>query len=206
MNELPRAAFRRYDDAPDELFYEQPRFVTHIDESAIEAVTQLYREFFPAGGAILDLMSSWVSHLPPEVAYSRVVGLGMNQAELEANSRLDEYVVQNLNDNSGLPFADAIFDAAGVCVSVQYLAQPVEVLREAGRVLRSGAPIVITFSNRCFPTKAVAIWQATDDEGHASIVEHYLQRAGNWHQIQKLNRTARRKGADPLYAVIARRI
>src|SRR5919206_3338081 len=101
---LPEEAFRRYDEAPDEEFYLLPRFVTHIDDRAISAVTQLYREFFPPGGEILDLMSSWVSHLPPEVRYRRVVGLGMNRAELEANRRLDERLVQNLNRTPHLPF------------------------------------------------------------------------------------------------------
>ena len=93
MPPLPEEAFRRYDEAPDEEFYLQPRFVTHIDERAIAAVTQLYREFFPEGGEIPDLMSSWVSHLPPEVSYRRVIGLEMNEAELRSNERLDEYVV-----------------------------------------------------------------------------------------------------------------
>jgi SAM-dependent methyltransferase len=153
---LPEEAFRRYDEAPDEGFYLLPRFVTHIDDRAIAAVTQLYREFFPPGGEILDLMSSWVSHLPPEVTYSRVIGLGMNEAELRRNERLDAYVVHNLNRTPELPFGDAEFDGCGICVSIDYLTRPVEVLREVGQVLKVGAPVVITFSNRCFPTKAVA--------------------------------------------------
>ena len=126
--------FRRMDESPDALFYDVPRLVTHIDDAAIAAVTQLYREHFPAGGAILDLMSSWVSHLPEEIAYRRVVGLGMNAEELAANPRLDARVVHDLNEDPRLPFADAEFDAAGICVSVDYLVRPVEVLRECGRV------------------------------------------------------------------------
>ena len=149
-NPLPPEAFRRADEGRDETFYAQPRFVTHIDADAIAAVTQVYREIFPAGGAILDLMSSWVSHLPPEVSYRRVAGLGMNRAELAANPRLTEFMVQNLNTNAALPYADAEFDGAGICVSIQYLTDPVAVLREAGRVLRPGAAIGITFSNRWF--------------------------------------------------------
>src|ERR687898_3153292 len=94
---LPEEAFGRYDETPDEEFYLLPRFVTHIDDRAIAAVTQLYREHFPPGGEILDLMSSWVSHLPPEVTYGRVVGLGMNEVELKENPRLDAHVVQDLN-------------------------------------------------------------------------------------------------------------
>src|SRR5918995_4153464 len=145
MSRLPEKAFRRYDETPDEEFYKTPRLVTHIDDRAIAAVTQLYREFFPAGGEILDLMSSWVSHLPEEVRYSRVVGLGMNEVELKKNPRLDEYVVHNLNRDQKLPFGGVEFDGVGICVSIDYLTHPIPVLREVGRVLRVGAPAVITF-------------------------------------------------------------
>src|SRR5215210_8644817 len=149
IHPLPEVAFGRYDETPDEEFYRLPRFVTHIDDRAIAAVTQLYREFFPPGGEILDLMSSWLSHLPEEVRYGRVVGLGMNEVELKRNPRLDEHVIQNLNRDPKLPFADAEFDGVGICVSIDYLIQPVEVVREVGRVLKVGAPLIVTFSNRC---------------------------------------------------------
>jgi SAM-dependent methyltransferase len=199
---LPEEAFRRYDEAPDEEFYLLPRLVTHIDNRAIAAVTQLYREFFPPGGEILDLMSSWVSHLPPEVEYRRVVGLGMNEAELRRNERLDSYVVHNLNTDPRLPFKDAEFDGVGICVSIDYLTRPVEVLREVGRVLKVGGSVVITFSNRCFPTKAVAVWHQLDGRGHMRLVERYLQDAGNFRNIRSLDRSPRRLFSDPLYAVI----
>src|SRR5918998_2348303 len=140
---LPKEAFRRADETPDEEFYRAPRLVTHIDDRAITIVTQLYREFFPSGGEILDLMSSWVSHLPPEIEYRRVIGLGMNEVELRRNERLDSYVVQNLNMNPRLPFGSGEFDGAGICVSVDYLTRPVEVLSAVGRVLKDGAPVVI---------------------------------------------------------------
>jgi SAM-dependent methyltransferase len=199
---LPTQAFRRYDESPDEEFYLLPRFVTHIDDRAIAAVTQLYREFFPQEGEILDLMSSWISHLPPEVEYRRVVGLGMNEAELRRNERLDSYVIQNLNTDPRLPFGDAEFDGCGICVSIDYLTSPVEVLREVGRVLRPGAPVVVTFSNRCFPTKAVNIWHQLDDKGRMRLVESYLEVAGNFRNIRGLDRSPRRLFSDPLYAVI----
>jgi SAM-dependent methyltransferase len=199
---LPEKAFRRYDEAPDEEFYKAPRFVTHIDDRAIAAVTQLYREFFPPDGEILDLMSSWISHLPPDVSYRRVIGLGMNEAELRRNERLDAYVVQNLNRTPQLPFGDAEFDGCGICVSIDYLIRPVEVLREVGRVLKSGAPLVITFSNRCFHTKAVAVWRQLDDRGHMKLVESYLQEAETFQNIRSLDRSQRRLFSDPLYAVI----
>ncbi len=199
---FPAEAFRRYDESPDAGFYAAARLVTHIDDGAIAAVTQLYREYVPAGGDFLDLMSSWVSHLPPEVEYGLVVGLGMNREELEANPRLNDGVVQDLNRDPHLPFADETFDAAGICVSIQYLTQPADVLREVGRVLKPGGSIVITYSNRCFPTKAVAIWQALDDRAHGVLVERYLLDAGNWEEITWLDRSP--GGGDPLYAVVAR--
>ena len=179
-----------------------PRLVTHIDERAIAAVTQLYRELFPPGGAILDLMSSWVSHLPEEVRYDRVVGLGMNETELRENPRLDEYVVQNLNRKPRLPSRAAEFDGVGICVSIDYLTQPISVLREVGRVLKRGAPVVITFSNRCFPTKVVAVWHQLDDKGHMRLVEGYLEEAGNFRNVRSLDRSPRRLFSDPLYAVV----
>ena len=199
---LPKEAFRRADETPDEEFYRAPRLVTHIDDRAITTVTQLYREFFPSGGEILDLMSSWVSHLPPEIEYRRVIGLGMNEVELRRNERLDSYVVQNLNTNPHLPFGDAEFDGVGICVSIDYLTQPVEVVREVGRVLKVGAPTIITFSNRCFPRKAIAVWHRLDDQGHMRLVEEYLREAGNFRGVRSLNRSPRRMFSDPLYAVI----
>ena len=199
---LPKEAFRRADETPDEDFYRAPRLVTHIDDRAITTVTQLYREFFPSGGEILDLMSSWVSHLPPEIEYRRVIGLGMNEVELRRNERLDSYVVQNLNANPHLPFGDAEFDGVGICVSIDYLTQPVEVVREVGRVLKVGAPTIITFSNRCFPSKAIAVWHRLDDQGHMRLVEEYLREAGNFRGVRSLNRSPRRMFSDPLYAVI----
>ena len=217
--ELPEDAFRRADETPDELFYRQPRFVTHIDAGAIAAVTQLYREYLPPGGAILDLMSSWVSHLPPEVTYRRVVGLGLNAAELRKNDRLTSFVVQNLNTDPKLPFADGAFDGAGITVSIDYLTQPVAVLRDLGRVLAPGAPVIISFSNRCFPTKAVAVWHSLDDKGRLELVAHYLKTAGTWDEPELLDRSPKSSPkpssiagfslgfgthGDPLYAVVAR--
>ncbi len=199
----PIPAFARADESPDELFYREPRFVTHIDERAVEAVTGLYRERLPAGGHILDLMSSWVSHLPPEIPDASVVGVGMNERELAQNARLDAYLVHDLNVAPSLPFDEGSFDAATLCVSMQYLTQPVAVLRETARVLRAGAPLLITFSNRCFPTKAVAIWQALSDRGHAELIERYLIDADGWHGILSLDRTPR--AGDPLFAVLATR-
>ena len=201
--QLPPAAFRREDEAPDGEFYREARLVTDIDDRAIAAVTQLYREYFPAGGSVLDLMSSWISHLPPEVAYTRVAGLGMNAVELAANPRLTEWVVHDLNTDPRLPYSSAAFDGAAICVSIDYLTQPQAVLRELGRVLRPGAPLVVTFSNRCFPTKAIALWHHLDDEGHVSLVAQWLRDSAVFGDVLTLDRSPRGR-SDPLYAVIGR--
>jgi hypothetical protein len=201
---LPKAAFAKLDAEPDELFYEPARLVTHIDDGAIAALTEFYRSLLPAGGVLLDLMSSWVSHLPPEIRYAEVIGHGMNREELAANPRLDRWFVQNLNRNTRLPLAEASVDAAMICVSIQYLERPVSVLREVRRVLRAAAPLLIGFSNRCFWTKAVAVWRALDDAGHARLVEAYLRHAGfegiETHRLREWIEDE----SDPLFAVVGR--
>ncbi|MCY7376283.1 MAG: methyltransferase domain-containing protein [Pyrinomonadaceae bacterium] len=193
-------AFRRSDESADERFYDFPRFVTHIDDAAINVVTEIYREFFPPGGAILDLMSSYVSHLPDDVNYSRVAGLGMNADELAANPRLTTRVVQNLNAEPILPFANDEFDAAAIGVSVQYLIEPFTVFGEIGRVLKENAPLVVTFSNRCFPTKAVRVWNAGDDVEHIELVRYYFAASDRFTAIEIRRHTPR--GGDPLFALI----
>ncbi|HTV45378.1 MAG TPA: methyltransferase domain-containing protein [Stellaceae bacterium] len=201
---LPPGAFARIDEEDDEVFYEPARLVHHIDDGAIAALTGCYRRILPAGGVVLDLMSSWVSHLPPEIAYAQVIGHGMNAEELAANPRLDRWFVQNLNHDPVLPLADRSIDAATICVSIQYLQRPVTVLRELARVLRAEAPLVIGFSNRCFWTKAVAVWRALDDAGHARLVEQYLRSAGfAGIETQRLAEWVEDE-SDPMIAVIGR--
>jgi SAM-dependent methyltransferase len=203
LPQLPREAFRKRDASPDPLFYAAPRFVTHIDDTAIAAVTGLYREVLPSGGVILDLMSSWVSHLPKEVPYAAVIGHGLNAEELAANPRLTASFVQDLNTDPALPLDTASIDAVTMCVSVQYLQNPVAVLREVARVLRPGAPVIITFSNRCFPTKAVAIWSVLVGEDRARLVDLYLEHAG-FTNVERLMPVPEDGPSDPLHAVIGR--
>lgn len=193
--------FQRYDETDDRHFYRQPRLVNHIDEAAVRATTDLYAEYLPAGGNLLDLMSSWVSHLPTNIQFGRVAGLGMNEVELKANPQLTEYVVQNLNQRPRLGYGDNTFDGGMVTVSVQYLTQPVRVYQELARVLRPGSPFLTVFSNRMFATKAVAIWQSLDDVGHQQLVRSYYEQTGLFDPIEVLDRSPR-GGSDPLFAVV----
>jgi hypothetical protein len=201
---LPQGAFAKLDAEADEIFYEPARLVCHIDDGAIAALTDFYRTVLPAGGVLLDLMSSWVSHLPPEIEYAEVTGHGMNATELAANPRLSRWFVQNLNRDPRLDLTDSSVDAIMICVSIQYLQQPLTVLQELARVLRPGAPLVIGFSNRCFWTKAVAIWRSLDDEGHAQLIEHYLRHAGferiETHRLAEWVEDV----SDPMIAVVGR--
>ena len=143
-------------------------------------------------------------HLPPEVHYRRVVGLGMNADELAENPRLDHRVVQDLNGDPRLPFGDGEFDAVVICVSVDYLTRPVEVFRECHRALRHRGHLVTTFSNRCFPTKAIRGWLYSSDEQHCAIVATYFALAGGWDEPVVQRRTPVGHPGDPLYAVWAR--
>ena len=203
-NVLPAELFRRADESSDAAFYATPRLVAHIEPETIAAVTALYRELLPENGAILDMMSSWISHLPPEMSFARVAATGMNRRELEENPRLNDFQLHDLNANPQLPFGAAEFDAAICCVSVQYLTRPIEVFADVARVCRAGAPLVITFSNRCFPTKAVAAWQQLGDRGHLQLVEYYLKSAGGWENIEARDCTPH-PAREPLLAVTARR-
>lgn len=201
--ELPEGFFRRQDESGDDRFYVQPRLVTHIDDRAIAAVGDLYHELGLDNLRVLDLMSSWISHFhePPEA----LVVLGMNGDELGRNPQAVGAVIADLNTSPLLPFADGAFAGATCCVSVDYLTKPFEVFDEVARVLAPGAVFCCTFSNRCFPTKAIAGWLNSDDRMHVDIVGHYFNRSGPWTGIQTRLVTPPGTPGDPLYAVWAER-
>jgi SAM-dependent methyltransferase len=198
---FPAGFFDRADEHSDDQFYGVDRFVTHLDPAAIAAVGELYEEL-DLDGNVLDVCSSWISHFPRRPRH--LVAMGMNARELRANEMAHEWVVKDLNTDPTLPFEDASFDAITCCVSVDYLTRPLEVFAEAARVLRPGAPFVCSFSNRCFPTKAIRGWLANDDEGRCAIVRGYFELTDGFEvpQVQLRNPGA---AGDPLFAVWATR-
>ena len=202
ISRFPDGFFRRTDESPDDRFYVPDRLVTHIDDRAIAAVGALYAEL-GIDGRVLDLMSSWISHFiePP----AELVVLGMNAFELEHNQAATRTVVHDLNADPALPFDDARFEAVTCCVSVDYLTRPLEVFNEVRRVLAVGGVFVCTFSNRCFPTKAIHGWLASSEAGRCEIVAEYFRHGGGWDPPTKQLRTPAGSYGDPLYAVWARR-
>jgi SAM-dependent methyltransferase len=196
--------FARLDEEPDETFYTMPRKVVHIDEPAIAAIKQGLPEVLPSDGVVLDLLSSWRSHWPEGFPKQRLVGLGLNAEEMADNPDLDEYVVHNVNTTPELPFEANTFDAVVLTVSIQYITQPIAVFQDVGRILRPGGPFVVIFSNRMFPTKAVAIWRMLDDQKHVDLVAAYFHYAGNLVGVEAHNWSPSGY-TDPVYIVLARK-
>jgi SAM-dependent methyltransferase len=197
------AAYAREDESSDDRFYSFPRRVVHIDESAIAALGLLYADVLPTGGRLLDLMSSWRSHIPAGFNAREVVGLGLNAEEMADNPQLTSHVVHDVNRDPRLPFGPGEFDGAMCAVSIQYVIHPLRLFREVGRVLRPGSPFVVSFSNRCFPTKAVAVWLDSSDQHHMMLVRSYFEAAGGWKDATVEDRSPGGHG-DPLFAVWAR--
>lgn len=198
---FPEGFFSRADDFPDAVFYRPARLVTHIDEGAIARVARLYTEL-GINGRVLDVMASWVSHFeqPPR----ELTVLGMNALELDHNPMATRRVVHDLNVDPVLPFEGGEFEDATCCVSVDYLVRPIDVFSEVARVVCGGGRFVCTFSNRCFPTKAIRGWLAGSDDDHCTLVSEYFRRAGGW-ETPEVVRPAVTDRGDPLYAVWARK-
>lgn len=200
---FPAGAFDKEDRGSDLAFYAEPRLVTHIDEGAIAALTGFYAATIPPRAVVLDLMSSWVSHLPEDLATAEVIGHGMNAVELAANPRLDRWFIADLNDAPTLPLADASVDAVLCCVGVQYLQQPVEVFGDVRRILRPGGLFIASYANRCFPTKAVRLWRALSMAEQAELIRLYMAQAG--FATAEATVLADGTASDPMVAVTGRR-
>jgi SAM-dependent methyltransferase len=208
MAEVPKPDFfRRIDESEDEMFYRSPRFVVHIDDGAIAKVGEIYARILPEGGTILDLMSSWRSHLPERIRAAKIVGVGLNRAEMEDNPALGEIIVHNVNATPRMPFNEGSFDGAVMTVSVQYLTRPVELFADVARVLKPRAPFVVTFSNRMFPTKAVALWHGANQHQRVAVVREYFAGSAAFEKIETIDRSAPTDPpSDPIWAVAGHKI
>lgn len=205
----------KLDQSDDNLFYSFPRFVTHVDDNFISQLKELYRQQLQPQTRILDLMSSWVSHLPPEMEFAQVIGHGMNEEELERNPRLDEYFVQNLNENPKLPFDDQYFEGVLCAVSVQYLQYPEAIFSEIARILKPNGVAIFSFSNRMFYQKAIAAWRDATDRQRIHLVKSYFQGVKDFKppeivatqpELPAILQMLGVGGKDPFYGVFARKI
>jgi hypothetical protein len=206
---------QKLDDSNDREFYNVPRFVTHVDEGFIDRLTNLYRDRLSPKMRIFDMMSSWVSHLPDEIKFEHIQGHGLNEQELAKNPRLDDYFIQNLNQDLKLPLADESFDAVLNTVSVQYLQYPEAIFAEVYRILKPNGMAIFSFSNRMFYHKAIEAWRDASELDRVELVKGYFNSVSGFShpeaivhvsQVPDLLRWIGAGVGDPFYAVIARKI
>jgi SAM-dependent methyltransferase len=197
--------YERVDESDDALFYQMPRLVIHVDDHASNALAEYFAGVLPAGGRVLDLMSSYRSHLLEDAGLGDVIGLGMNGPELIENPALAAGIIQDINKLPTLPFTDAAFDACILSFSMQYLTSPIAVLADVARCLKPGGAFFTSYSNRLFPTKAVAVWRSCSDQQRAQLIGQYLDETGGFEDIQAQQLVAADSGFDPLYVVSGRK-
>jgi FKBP-type peptidyl-prolyl cis-trans isomerase 2 len=207
--------FRREDESPDNHFYRMPRLVQHLDDCALVQISAEYRRLLSAGGDVLDLMGSWDSHLPPELALKSLTVLGMNEEELRKNQRADRFVVHDLNQHPRLPFSDASFDAVINTAAIEYAVDPNLLCREMARILRPGGVAAIAFSNRWFAGKAIALWGQLHEFERLGLVVELLDATQGFKDLATLSVRGYPRPesdphplpqADPVYMVTARRV
>jgi SAM-dependent methyltransferase len=160
-------------------------------------------------------MSSWVSHLPDDLQFEHIYGHGLNGEELAKNPRLNEYFVQNLNQDQKLPLADASVDAVLNTVSVQYLQYPEAIFAEVYRILKPDGIAIFSFSNRMFYHKAIEVWRDGSEIDRVELVKGYFNSVPGFStpesivhvsQVPDFLRMVGISGGDPFYAVIAKKI
>jgi len=195
--------FKRKNEEDDILFYSTPRFLAHIDEQASKNLSEILLQTLTVNGVYLDLMSSLRSHLPSKLNPKRVIGVGLNSSEMNQNSQLNDFIIQDLNQHPYLAFRNSEFDAVICTVSVQYLTKPIEVYNEVNRVLKDGGIFVVSFSNHYFSAKVIAAWISTNDEQHIQIVGRYFRNSNNWTHLKK--KVFASEHSDPLYVVLAKK-
>jgi FKBP-type peptidyl-prolyl cis-trans isomerase 2 len=208
--------FDRQDSSADSLFYRKPRLTQHLDDTAMTMVKNTYDRFLDDGMQVLDLMSSWQSHIPERHRLKRVVGLGLNQSELDRNPQLTESLVQDLNLEPKLPFENDVFDVVLCTVSIEYLIDPLAVIDEVARVLKPGGYLVVTFSNRWFPPKVIRLWTELHEFERMGLVLEYFMKAKLFEDLHTYSMRGLPRPhddkyfpefvfADPLYAVWGRK-
>jgi ubiquinone/menaquinone biosynthesis C-methylase UbiE len=195
--------YLREDESDDSLFYVTPRFEKHIDDETIDAITRAYGEYLKPGSVVLDLMSSWISHLPENMHFEKVSGLGMNEEELKANKRLNDFVVHDLNRTPDLPYSSNQFDAVLIAVSIQYLIRPVEVFKSIGRVLKPDGVCMVSTSHRIFPSKVIRAFTLLPAAERCRLVASYFEFSGGFQPVDILDRSP--LSADPLWIIMARK-
>lgn len=199
--------FERDDEMDDQAFYTIPRLVYHIDEPAVASLTQYYRKNIKEGSEILDICSSWVSHYPLEFpkTMKRISATGISPLELKFNDQLTDFEARNLNKDTTLPYSDNSFDVVTCVVSIDYLNKPIEVLKEVRRVLRPGGKMIISQSNRCFPSKAIRMWLGMNDRQHLELINGYFQYAGGFKERKAFDITATVPNGyrDPMFIIEA---
>lgn len=212
-----KAAFQRDDERPDRLFYQEPRLVQHLDDTAIGVVESLYGRFVTDGMQVLDLMGSWRSHMPSGVHLKKLSGLGLNAEELNNNPELSDRIIHDLNANPILPFDTRSYDVVVCTVSVEYLIHPQTVFQEIGRILRPDGVLIVTFSNRWFPAKAIKIWQELHEFERVGLIMEYFQKSEFFKNLEtfsmrNLPRPQHDKyypefyHSDPIFAVWGRKL
>lgn len=209
--------FSRQDNEEDGRFYATPRLVNHVDHTAIEQISKIYRGFLKPDTAVLDLMSSWTSHIPSGTSLGRLTGLGLNEEELQANRQLTDYVLHDLNINPKLPFGDNTYHTVLCTVSVEYLTRPFEVFEEINRILKPGGCFIVTFSDRWFPSKAVRIWREIHEFERIGLIIEYFLASGRYRDIETVSVRGlprppddkyygERRVADPVFCVAGAKV
>ncbi len=203
---------RKADNSDDASFYSQPRIVHHLDSAFRRKLTSLYKDRIPKNSIILDLMSSWTSHLPEDILYKKVIGHGLNLEELKQNKRLDSFWVQDLNRNQKLPLEDSSIDTCLMVAAWQYLQEPENIAEEIKRVMKPNGQIIISFSNRAFWQKSPEIWINSNDMERLNYIAAILIAQG-WKSPENIIEKTSQKGilgligkeGDPFFSVISRK-
>ena len=201
----------KIDNSDDKTFYYQPRFVHHLSVSFRDRLTNLYSNYLCNHHIILDLMSSWVSHLPSNNKFKKVIGHGMNESELKSNNRLDSYWIQDLNKNQRMPIEDSTVDIGLIVAGWQYLQYPEKVSSELSRIIKRDSLLIISFTNRAFWTKSPHIWTNSSELERIEYVKSVLSDNG-WSLVKIFNeKTYDNKlfgfysvVSDPFFSIIVR--